>query len=444
MGSLPCGLRPRLLAASRLPSAWRRRRRLDDAHAAGAPGLLAVADGDDAARIDAAADELLARAVGALERGRVLVAVAAGRRSPRRRSACSTRWSVPRHAPRAGSACAAAPAAGCRPSRGGSPRPRIARRRPALAPPPLPAARRRRGGAVGARCLRRAPARASSSRLALARSAASTSSESSTTTRCAAGCRRLLACCAYVGAAHRAAPARRDRRSWSVSRCTRRTERRSKRNESAELEPTPSCTFCQSSPEVLSTMAQACTLDLAVLAEHHAVARLPRRRLGDVGEPEIVRARRPARLIFMSMRPALRARRRGRVGDGRGLAGVGVDHGERLEEVVDLVGRDRELEACRRRRARCARSRRRRCGRRRRGRAWCRSGRSSSWRAQPVRPRSSVAAMNGVRMDGGSLVEMGRRRTTPRVENLHPLRVAPRDDLPAAGRGETGCASLPP
>ncbi len=50
-----------------------------------------------------------------------------------------------------------------------------------------------------------------------------------------------------------------------VSRSTSRTERRSKRNESAELDPTPSCTFCQSSPEVLSTMAHACTLTLPSL-----------------------------------------------------------------------------------------------------------------------------------------------------------------------------------
>jgi len=41
----------------------------------------------------------------------------------------------------------------------------------------------------------------------------------------------------------------------SVSRSTRRTERRSNRKESAELAPTPRRTFFQSSPDVLSTMA---------------------------------------------------------------------------------------------------------------------------------------------------------------------------------------------
>ena len=74
----------------------------------------------------------------------------------------------------------------------------------------------------------------------------------------------------------------------SVSRCTSRTERRSKRNESAELEPTPSLTLFQSSPEVLSTIAQALNIDLAVLAEHDPVARLPGGRLGDVGQLELV------------------------------------------------------------------------------------------------------------------------------------------------------------
>ena len=46
----------------------------------------------------------------------------------------------------------------------------------------------------------------------------------------------------------------------------------------------------------------------------------------------------------MSMSPVSERRRVGRVGDGRGLAGLGVDDGERLEEVVDLVGGDGELE----------------------------------------------------------------------------------------------------
>ena len=41
----------------------------------------------------------------------------------------------------------------------------------------------------------------------------------------------------------------------SVSRSTGRTERKSKRNESAELAPTPRRTFLQSSPDVLSTTA---------------------------------------------------------------------------------------------------------------------------------------------------------------------------------------------
>ncbi len=44
---------------------------------------------------------------------------------------------------------------------------------------------------------------------------------------------------------------------WSCWRCTMRKPRRSKRNAMAELDPTPSFTLSQSSPEVLSTTAHA-------------------------------------------------------------------------------------------------------------------------------------------------------------------------------------------
>jgi hypothetical protein len=46
---------------------------------------------------------------------------------------------------------------------------------------------------------------------------------------------------------------------WSCWRCTNRKPRRSNRNAIAELEPTPSFTCSQSSPDVLSTTAQACS-----------------------------------------------------------------------------------------------------------------------------------------------------------------------------------------
>ena len=66
----------------------------------------------------------------------------------------------------------------------------------------------------------------------------------------------LLPAAAFAGAAPPAGGACANRPSgWSVSRSTGRTDRRSKRKDSAELAPTPSRTFRQSSPDVLSTTA---------------------------------------------------------------------------------------------------------------------------------------------------------------------------------------------
>jgi hypothetical protein len=50
--------------------------------------------------------------------------------------------------------------------------------------------------------------------------------------------------------------------SCSVSRWTWRTLQRSYRNDSAELEPTPTVTSFQSSPDVLSTIAQPSIITL--------------------------------------------------------------------------------------------------------------------------------------------------------------------------------------
>jgi hypothetical protein len=85
--------------------------------------------------------------------------------------------------------------------------------------------------------------------------------------------------------------------------------------------------------------------DLPVVLHRHAVARLPRRRLGHVRQPQEASLRsgrdpdlhvdEPAR----SHRGALR-----RVRDGRGFAGLRVDDGERFQEVVDLVTGNLERE----------------------------------------------------------------------------------------------------
>ena len=53
--------------------------------------------------------------------------------------------------------------------------------------------------------------------------------------------------------------------SWSVSRSTNRSPFKSKRNDIAELAPTPSFTSRQSSPDVLSTIAQPWRSTLPVL-----------------------------------------------------------------------------------------------------------------------------------------------------------------------------------
>ena len=66
----------------------------------------------------------------------------------------------------------------------------------------------------------------------------------------------------------------------------------------AEVEPKrerraradPQLDLCQSSPEVLSTMAQACMSTLPLLSTVMPVARLPSGGLGDIGELEFVRA----------------------------------------------------------------------------------------------------------------------------------------------------------
>src|SRR5262245_2825505 len=88
----------------------------------------------------------------------------------------------------------------------------------------------------------------------------------------------------------------------SVSRSTMRTERRSKRNDIAELDPTPSFTLFQSSPDVLSTMAQPCTSTLPFLPSttryvgFHEGASVTYDSLSRCGAP-------PGSLMFMSMRP---------------------------------------------------------------------------------------------------------------------------------------------
>ena len=80
-----------------------------------------------------------------------------------------------------------------------------------------------------------------------------------------------------------------------------------------------------------------------VLAERHAVARLPRGRLGHVRQAQVVGAG-PGRSMFMSMRPSPVVSAPGVVGydTGAGSPVRASTTDERLEEVVDLVGGDRE------------------------------------------------------------------------------------------------------
>ena len=81
---------------------------------------------------------------------------------------------------------------------------------------------------------------------------------------------------------------------------------------------------------------------LAGLVHHQPVARLPGRRLGNVGELQpVCRGARKADLHVDEGRAPL-ARARGRVGDGRGLTGVGVDHRQRSQKVIDPLGGDGE------------------------------------------------------------------------------------------------------
>ncbi len=83
--------------------------------------------------------------------------------------------------------------------------------------------------------------------------------------------------------------------------------------------------------------------DLAALAEDDAVARLPRRRLGHVRDAEVVGPRALQADLHVD-EAVLRGRRSGGVGDGRGLAGVGVDDGEDLRKSSTLVAGDLEIE----------------------------------------------------------------------------------------------------
>ena len=216
-------------------------RRLDDAGAAAPALLLALAERDDLARVDAVANELLAQAVRAVERGGVLVLVG-GRRvaldddrvrgAAQRLRPCagSDRLRGLGAAPRAVAGAALAPSRAARacPSRS----------RGASA-----------GGALRARpACPDASARRSSSRSAFVRMSSVTSA---TTRWFTPG----PACCPYDAPPIGGACAKRSL-SCSVSRSTSRSPFRSKRNDIAELAPTPSFTSRQSSPEVLSTMAQ--------------------------------------------------------------------------------------------------------------------------------------------------------------------------------------------
>ena len=83
---------------------------------------------------------------------------------------------------------------------------------------------------------------------------------------------------------------------------------------------------------------------LAGLVHHQPVARLPGRRLGDVGELQPVRRGARKADLHVDERLAPLARARGRIGDGRGLTGVGVDHRQRAQKVIDPLGGDGELQ----------------------------------------------------------------------------------------------------
>ena len=266
---------------------------------------------DDAARIDAAADELLAEAVGALERGasscrcrpprvaldddlvlallrselrhaRIAIRAAASRRRRGRRRRRRHRASD----------------AGCL----------AMARRPAV----RPAARRPSLRASACRLARRCALRS------VVRRARASSSVSVGDDRC------WLAPGPLAGRTTRrpsAAPARRDRSSCSVSRWTRRrplqieAERHRRARADAEL-------------HVLPVLARrvvddrpALQIDLARLADDDAVARLPRRRLGDVREPELVRRRGALADADLHVDGAAAGARGRRIGDRRGLAG---------------------------------------------------------------------------------------------------------------------------
>ena len=81
---------------------------------------------------------------------------------------------------------------------------------------------------------------------------------------------------------------------------------------------------------------------LAGLVHHQPVARLPGGRLGDVGELQPVRRRAREADLHVDEARAPLTRARGRVGDRRGLTGVGVDHRQRAEKIVDPFGGDGE------------------------------------------------------------------------------------------------------
>ena len=83
--------------------------------------------------------------------------------------------------------------------------------------------------------------------------------------------------------------------------------------------------------------------DLPPLPEDDSIARLPRGRLGHVRDAEIMRPRALQADLHVD-EAIVRARRLRGIRDGRGLARVGVDDREGLEEIIDLVGGDLELQ----------------------------------------------------------------------------------------------------
>ncbi len=176
----------------------------------------------------------------------------------------------------------------------------------------------------------------------------------------------------------------------SVSRWTIRTVCRSKRNDIAELEPTPSLIDLPVLARGVVDDRPPLHVDLAGLVDHQPVARLPGRRLGDVRELQPVRRRaREADLHVDEARrpPCARPRsdrRRARA------------HRCRRRRRSAIAGsrrpcrRGRRASRCRLRPWPSARSRRRRFGRRRPARAPCRRS-GHSWFAPHIQSRRARA-----------------------------------------------------